>query len=34
VLPFHPTAPDLGLQFFEDLPHDWHAQRQVLGLAA
>ena len=23
VLPFHPTAPDLGLQFFEDLPHDW-----------
>jgi phospholipase C len=23
LLPFHPTAPDLGLQFFEDLPHDW-----------
>jgi phospholipase C len=23
VLPFHPTAPDLGLAFFEDLPHDW-----------
>ncbi len=23
VLPFHPTAPDLGLQFIEDLPHDW-----------
>jgi len=23
VLPFHPTAPDLGLQFLEDLPHDW-----------
>src|SRR3984885_12076479 len=23
VLPFHPTAPNLGLQFFEDLPHDW-----------
>ena len=23
VLPFHPTAPDLGLQFIEDLAHDW-----------
>ncbi|MBE7212104.1 MAG: phospholipase C, phosphocholine-specific, partial [Gluconacetobacter diazotrophicus] len=23
VLPFHPDAPDLGLQFLEDLPHDW-----------
>src|SRR5579863_10308859 len=23
VLPFRPTAPDLGLQFLEDLPHDW-----------
>ena len=23
LLPFHPTAPDLGLQFLEDLPHDW-----------
>jgi phospholipase C len=23
VTPFHPTAPDLGLQFLEDLPHDW-----------
>ena len=23
VLPFHPAAPDLGLQFLEDLPHDW-----------
>jgi phospholipase C len=23
VLPFHPTAPDLGLKFLEDLPHDW-----------
>ncbi len=22
VLPFHPTAPDLGLQFIEDLAHD------------
>jgi phospholipase C len=23
VLPFHPTAADLGLQFIEDLAHDW-----------
>jgi phospholipase C len=23
VLPFHPTAPDMGLQFLEDLAHDW-----------
>jgi phospholipase C len=23
LLPFHPTAPDLGLQFIEDLAHDW-----------
>jgi phospholipase C len=23
VLPFHPLAPELGLQFLEDLPHDW-----------
>jgi phospholipase C len=23
VLPFHPPAPDMGLQFLEDLPHDW-----------
>ena len=23
VLPFHPTAANLGLQFLEDLPHDW-----------
>jgi phospholipase C len=23
VLPFHPGAPNLGLQFLEDLPHDW-----------
>ena len=22
-LPFHPGAPNLGLQFLEDLPHDW-----------
>ena len=24
VLPFHPTAPDLGLAFIEDLPHGWN----------
>jgi phospholipase C len=23
ILPFHPGAPNLGLQFLEDLPHDW-----------
>jgi len=23
VLPFRPTAPNLGLQFLQDLPHDW-----------
>jgi phospholipase C len=23
VLPFHPTAPNLGLQFIKDLAHDW-----------
>ena len=23
VLPFRPTAPDLGLQFIEDTPHGW-----------
>ncbi|MCQ8277926.1 phospholipase C, phosphocholine-specific [Acetobacteraceae bacterium KSS8] len=23
LLPFHPDAPDLGLQFIQDLPHDW-----------
>jgi phospholipase C len=28
VWPFHPTAPNLGLQFLEDLPHDW-ASTQV-----
>jgi phospholipase C len=24
LLPFHPTAADLGLQFLEDLPHGWN----------
>jgi phospholipase C len=25
ALPFRPTAKDLGLQFLEDLPHDWNS---------
>ncbi|WP_144145925.1 phosphocholine-specific phospholipase C [Paraburkholderia sp. BCC1884] len=25
VLPFHPTAPNLGLQFLQDLAHDWNS---------
>jgi phospholipase C len=25
VLPFHPTAKNLGLRFLEDLPHDWNS---------
>src|SRR3954465_10260734 len=29
VLPFHPTAPDLGRQFFEDLPHDWRTTHEA-----
>src|SRR5215468_1624877 len=29
VLPFHPTAPDLGLQFLVDLPHDWATTHQA-----
>jgi phospholipase C len=29
VLPFHPTAPDLGLQFLEDLAHDWTSTHQA-----
>jgi phospholipase C len=30
VLPFHPTAPDLGLQFIADLAHDWDTTHQAL----
>ncbi len=30
VLPFHPTAPDLGLQFIADLAHDWNTTHQAL----
>jgi phospholipase C len=29
VLPFHPDAPDLGLQFLEDLPHGWTDQHMA-----
>jgi len=29
VLPFHPGAPDLGLQFLEDLAHDWTTTHQA-----
>lgn len=25
LLPFHPPAPDMGLQFLVDLPHDWQS---------
>jgi phospholipase C len=30
VLPFHPTAPDLGLQFIADLAHDWDSTHAAL----
>jgi phospholipase C len=30
VLPFHPTAPDLGLQFIVDLAHDWNTTHAAL----
>ena len=29
IAPFHPTAPDLGLQFLEDLPHGWPDQHKA-----
>jgi phospholipase C len=29
VLPFHPTASNLGLQFLEDLPHDWFTTHEA-----
>ncbi|MEY9845397.1 phospholipase C [Streptacidiphilus sp. BW17] len=31
VLPFHPDAPNLGLQFLEDLPHDWNSTHGALN---
>jgi phospholipase C len=32
VLPFHPPAADLGLQFLQDLPHDWITTHQAWNL--
>lgn len=29
VMPFHPTAPDMGLQFLADLPHDWDTTQKA-----
>jgi phospholipase C len=29
LLPFHPGAPNLGLQFLEDLAHDWTSTHQA-----
>ncbi|MBR7827738.1 phospholipase C, phosphocholine-specific [Actinospica sp. MGRD01-02] len=29
LLPFHPTAKDLGLQFLEDLAHDWNSTHEA-----
>ena len=31
VLPFHPGAPSLGLQFIEDLAHDWDTTHNALN---
>ncbi|WP_348263619.1 phospholipase C, phosphocholine-specific [Telmatobacter sp. DSM 110680] len=31
VLPFHPGAPSLGLQFLEDLAHDWDTTHGALN---
>src|ERR1700761_512138 len=31
VLPFHPDAANLGLQFIEDLAHDWDTTHQALN---
>ena len=32
VTPFHPDAPELGLQFLEDLPHDWASTHAAWNL--
>ncbi|TLY50230.1 MAG: phospholipase C, phosphocholine-specific [Gammaproteobacteria bacterium] len=34
VLPFRPTANDLGMQFLEDLPHDWNSSHAACNLGA
>ncbi len=31
VLPYHPGAPNLGLQFIKDLPHDWETTHGALN---
>ncbi len=31
VLPFRPPAEDLGMQFLEDLPHDWNTTHQAFN---
>jgi phospholipase C len=31
LLPFHPTAKDLGLQFLEDLAHDWNSTHEAFN---
>ena len=31
VLPFRPTASNLGLQFLEDLPHDWNTTHSAFN---
>jgi phospholipase C len=31
VLPFHPDAKNLGLQFIQDLPHDWDTGHQAFN---
>ncbi|MBO1358558.1 phospholipase C, phosphocholine-specific [Acetobacter sacchari] len=29
VMPFHPDAPDMGMQFLADLPHDWKTTHEA-----
>jgi phospholipase C len=29
VMPFHPAAPNLGLTFIQDLPHDWTSTQKM-----
>jgi phospholipase C len=29
VMPFHPAAPNLGLTFLQDLPHDWTSTQRM-----
>ena len=31
VLPYHPTAPDLGMQFMEDLDHSWKMTHEAFN---